>query len=138
MLVFFHKKIFTRITLIGLLCALAAPGHLLADGEKDKSAGPAKTAPAKPDAPAPGLTERERMLLDRVEQLEKRVAELEAKKTEGASSAASLGTGESTSAATAAPATNSTVVNVASPSLANLAKGADGVAPGKASSASPN
>src|SRR4029077_9496962 len=39
-----------------------------------------KAAKAKIDAPAPGLTERERWLLDRVEQLERRVTELEAKK----------------------------------------------------------
>ncbi|HYL83097.1 MAG TPA: outer membrane beta-barrel protein [Candidatus Angelobacter sp.] len=39
----------------------------------------AKPAAKKPDAPAP-LTERERWLLDRIEELEKRVAELESKK----------------------------------------------------------
>jgi hypothetical protein len=135
---FGQMRTFIWTLVAAFLCASSMPHVLLADDEKGKDTPSAKAIPAKPDAPAPGLTERERMLLDRVEQLEKRVAELEAKKTEGASSAASSGTGESTSAATAAPATNSTVVNVASPSLANLAKGADGVAPGKASAASPN
>lgn len=62
-----------------LLCTLIAPSLLLAEDEKDKSTAPAKAASAKPEAPAAGLTERERMLLDRVEQLEKRVAELETK-----------------------------------------------------------
>ena len=40
-----------------------------------KSEPPAKRVKAKVDAPAP-LTERERWLLDRVEELEKRVADL--------------------------------------------------------------
>src|SRR5438132_1837975 len=43
-----------------------------------KSEPPAKRVAAKVDAPAP-LTERERWLLDRVEELEKRVADLESK-----------------------------------------------------------
>jgi Putative beta-barrel porin-2, OmpL-like. bbp2 len=43
-----------------------------------KSEPPAKRVTAKVDAPAP-LTERERWLLDRVEELEKRVADLESK-----------------------------------------------------------
>ncbi len=50
-----------------------------ADDDKDKDTQPPKAAPAKPNAAGSGLTERERMLLDRVEELEKRVAELEAK-----------------------------------------------------------
>src|SRR5258708_11148799 len=43
-----------------------------------KSERPARPAVAKVDAPAP-LTERDRWLLDRVEELEKRVADLESK-----------------------------------------------------------
>jgi hypothetical protein len=50
----------------------------LADGDGTAKSAPNTSAPKK-DTPAPGLTERERMLLDRVELLEKRVAELEAK-----------------------------------------------------------
>ena len=71
-----------------ILCVLWAallgigitPGALLAadDGGTEKKAEPARPAVSKPEAPLP-LTERERWLLDRVEQLEKRVAELEAK-----------------------------------------------------------
>jgi hypothetical protein len=109
------------IALAGILSlGLGAPGRVLADdgGAKDSAAKDAGAAKAdaksdprggaktekKPDAPAP-LSERERTLLDRVEQLEKRVEELEAKssspkKTEGASEAAEVAprTGASTSA----------------------------------------
>jgi hypothetical protein len=70
-----------------LLCTVAVPWRALADDKTaDKNAGnlpakpaSAKPAPAKIDAPAPGLTERERWLLDQVEELKNRVAELEAK-----------------------------------------------------------
>ncbi len=51
-----------------------------------KSEAPAKREAAKVDAPAP-LTERERWLLDRVEELEKRVADIESKGNATASSA---------------------------------------------------
>jgi hypothetical protein len=60
------------------LSSSVAPGLLTADDEGNAHT-PSKAAPIKPDAPAPGLTERERWLLDRVEQLEKRVADLESK-----------------------------------------------------------
>lgn len=75
-----------KAAVVGLLLAVllyssTAPIRLLADEKGNDSS--AKTDGSKrnaPDvnAPAP-LTERERMLLDRVEQLEKRMAELEAK-----------------------------------------------------------
>jgi hypothetical protein len=45
----------------------------------DDTASAKSDAPKKTDAAAPALTERERLLLERVEQLEKRVEELEAK-----------------------------------------------------------
>ncbi|HEX3119586.1 MAG TPA: outer membrane beta-barrel protein [Candidatus Acidoferrum sp.] len=89
----FAKKFMWASTfgLAGIL-SLGAPGRAVADdggakdsAAKDASTGPAKTdsrsgakAEKKADAPA-ALTERERMLLDRVEQLERRVEELEAK-----------------------------------------------------------
>src|ERR1700694_5830510 len=60
-----------------LLGTSIVPSRLLAD-DNEASKPPAKPAPAKPDSPAP-LTERERWMLDRMEQLEKRVAELESK-----------------------------------------------------------
>ena len=68
----------TIITLLAsvLLCVGFYPALLLADGD-GKNEAP-KSPTEKMEAPAP-LTERERWLLDRVEQLEKRVAELETK-----------------------------------------------------------
>jgi hypothetical protein len=60
------------------LCISLTPGLLVADDE-GKGDSPAKDARIKPDVPAPALTERENWLLERVEQLEKRVAELESK-----------------------------------------------------------
>jgi hypothetical protein len=84
---FLQKRIPILTIWTALLCTLAAPALLRANDEKDKNTPPAKAAPAKPEAAAPGLTERERMLLDRVEQLEKRVAELETKGTPGVAGA---------------------------------------------------
>jgi hypothetical protein len=78
---FKQKKISILAILAALVCASIAPGLFGAEDDKDKHSQPPKVAPAKMDAPAPGLTDRERWLLDRVEQLEKRVAELEAKGT---------------------------------------------------------
>jgi hypothetical protein len=84
MRIFGKNKSFIWLALAGLLSSTVAPSGLFAD-DKDKSnnsassAVAAKTTPAKMETPAPGLTERERWLLDRVEQLEKRVAELESK-----------------------------------------------------------
>src|SRR6266436_10348339 len=66
------------IFLAAVMASSVAPGLLIADDEGNGHP-PSKAAPIKPDAPAPGLTERERWLLDRVEQLEKRVADLESK-----------------------------------------------------------
>jgi putative OmpL-like beta-barrel porin-2 len=77
---------------LAMILSLSAPGRVLADDDgsansaaKGASGGAAKSesdasakAGKKADAPLP-LTERERMLLDRVEMLEKRVEELEAK-----------------------------------------------------------
>jgi len=60
-----------------MLCIAAIPFHSLAD-DKEISNSPPKSVSAKPDSPAP-LTARERWMLDRMEQLEKRVAELESK-----------------------------------------------------------
>ncbi len=76
---FLQKRIQILTVLMAVFLISITPGFLLADDEKDKNTPPAKAASVKADAAAPGLTERERMLLDRVEQLEKRVAELEAK-----------------------------------------------------------
>jgi putative OmpL-like beta-barrel porin-2 len=70
--------------------------RLLAD-DKATSNPPAKAAPAKSDSPAP-LTERERWMLDRMEQLEKRVAELEAKSNPAEAKAAETAAAQPTTA----------------------------------------
>ena len=76
------KRGFIGLVLAVLLYSSGAPGVVLADAKNDGTPAekPEKAKPGtiKVEAPAP-LTERERLLLDRVEQLEKRMAELEAK-----------------------------------------------------------
>jgi len=74
-----QRRGFIWLVLAGLLYSSAVPGVVFADG-KDGDTPAAKTDTAKPraakvDAPVP-LTERERQLLDRVEQLEKQVADV--------------------------------------------------------------
>jgi hypothetical protein len=72
-------------------CAVVFPNRSFADDNAlGKSTGdaPAKSAPAKVDAPTPELTEREKWLLGEVEELKKRVAELESKSNPPASPAA--------------------------------------------------
>jgi hypothetical protein len=65
-----------------MLLTLSIPKPAQAD-EKDGNARADKSATKKVDAPTP-LTDRERWLLDRVEQLEKRVADLESKDSSSA------------------------------------------------------
>jgi Putative beta-barrel porin-2, OmpL-like. bbp2 len=81
-----------RLAAMALLVFGMAPGPVFADDQagSDSATKTEKTETVKPvtskaDAPAP-LTARERWLLDRVEQLEKRVAELESKSNARASS----------------------------------------------------
>src|SRR5271168_829068 len=81
--------------LLGVLFwSIGVPGNCLADEKPDEKAGEkaadkgksddsAKPSPVKMETPAPGLTERERWLLDQVEELRHRVAELEAKVNTG-------------------------------------------------------
>jgi hypothetical protein len=75
---FRRKTNFVSLVFAALFCASIFPGRVFADDKNDNNP-PAKAVPIKMDSPAPGLTERERWLLDRVEQLEKRVADLESK-----------------------------------------------------------
>jgi hypothetical protein len=95
-----------------LLCTLAVPNRSFADdktADKTKSDPPAKPDPAKAKNDAPALTERERWLLDQVEELKKRVADLEAKSNPNppaapdasAAEPSSVNTATSTVAATA-------------------------------------
>jgi len=73
----FELRRLVSLMLVALSWLVAVPGFVFADDDS-KSEPPAKPVTAKVEAPAP-LTERERWLLDRVEQLEKRVADLESK-----------------------------------------------------------
>jgi hypothetical protein len=105
-----------------LLCTIAVPRRSLADdktADKNTSDPPAKPAPAKPapikmDAPAAGLTERERWLLDEVEALKKRVADLESKANLPAAPAT-----EATSAQPGPPRTATSAPNAATSSIAS-------------------
>jgi hypothetical protein len=135
---FLQKKTPTLTMVIALVCACAAPGFLFADDDKDKNAPPAKAAPAKQDAQASGLTDRERMLLDRIEQLEKRVAELEAKEPKEAATAAPAEATEANRAASGAPAGNASVAKTTPPSSAGASTSAATVQPGTTSVAPSN
>ena len=75
-------------TLVLMTLYLSGPGQLWADG--DGKNDEAKAKPASLEVPSP-LTERERWLLDRVDQLEKRVEELEAKSNASAARAPETG-----------------------------------------------
>jgi hypothetical protein len=137
---FGQNKILSWLVGAGLLYSVAIPNRLLADdkGSKNDAAAPTSAKPAKVDAPAPGLTERERMLLDRVEQLEKRVEELEAKGSAGAPSVAPAGPAETNGAAIAAPGTNTAAVSPASPPSTGVAKSAGTIDPGTLPAAASN
>ncbi len=133
---FIQKKMSIFAIVAALLYTSTNPRLLLADDDKDKNTPPAKAATAKPDAPAP-LTERERMLLDRVEQLEKRVADLEANKPAEASPVAPVGSAETSAVAAGVPAANTTALNGGSPASINAAKSAGPIVPGAVSAAPP-
>src|SRR6266478_5175407 len=77
MRIFRQEGGFVWLVLAALLCSSAVPCRVFADDKESSTPAP-KSVPARPDSPAP-LTERERWMLDRMEQLEKRVAELESK-----------------------------------------------------------
>src|SRR5260370_21918259 len=105
----FKLKRLVSLMLAAVFCGSAVPVVAFADdGKGEPPVKPA--AAAKIEAPAP-LTERERWLLDRVEQLEKRVSDLEAK-----GNATTLPAGYA-SAAHPASANATASVGAASPSL---------------------
>jgi len=119
----FKWKRLGSLMLAGVFCGSAVGVSAFADDD-GKNQPPAKPAAVKIDAPAP-LTERERQLLDRVEQLEKRMAELEGKAQPAAPSSSEAPASRPT--AVAAPATarptagenaNSEVANVISSAAA--------------------
>src|SRR5467141_1999453 len=86
----FKMKRLVSLMLVAVSFGSAVPVIAFADdGKGEPPAKPAATP--KIEAPAP-LTERERWMLDRMEQLEKRVAELEAKGNPPAPTAAEVST----------------------------------------------
>ena len=104
----FKWKRFVSVMLVGLCCGSAARAMAFVDDDgKDK---PPTGPTARIEAPAP-LTERERRLLDRVEQLEKRVADLEEKAQPAAAvSSATPAGSDSSAASTASPIAGPTSV----------------------------
>jgi len=105
------ERIF-RLALAVMLCTTAIPLRSLADDKNSShpsaKAEAAKPAPAKPESAAP-FTERERWMLDRIEQLEKRMAELEAK---GNSSTPAGAVSRNAASRTNPPSENATVTAV--------------------------
>ena len=108
----FKLKRLVPLMLVAVSCESTVPIVAFAydDGKGEPPAKPA--AAAKIEAPAP-LTERERWMLDRMEQLEKRVAELEAKGNPPAPAAAEVSTTQ--------PSSPTSVITSAQPSGANVA-----------------
>jgi Putative beta-barrel porin-2, OmpL-like. bbp2 len=147
MRIFGVKKV-VSLVLVAVICGSTVPAFAATD-DNGKSEPPAKPVAAKVDAPAP-LTERERWLLDRVEQLEKRVADLESKDNSNLSPSADASAAQLSSATAAAsdvaaaapsvtagatPASSDSVSNdrVAVPGPQATEKGKSGAAqPGKA------
>jgi hypothetical protein len=108
------------LLLVTVLCARTVLVFAATD-DNGKGEPPAKRVAAKVDAPAP-LTERERWLLDRVEQLEKRVADLESKgnsNTSPATDASATQLSSSTAAASDVAAIAPSVTAPATPANSN-------------------
>src|SRR5437879_10620765 len=103
----FKLERLVSLMLLAASCGSAFPIVAFADdnGRGEPPAQPA--AVPKIEAPAP-LTERERWLLDRVEQLEKRVAELEVKGNLPAAPAASASATQPASSAAIDPSSRAT------------------------------
>jgi putative OmpL-like beta-barrel porin-2 len=94
----FKWKKLVLLMLVGVFCGSAVGVSAFADDD-GKGQPPTKSAAAaKIEAPAP-LTERERRLLDRVEQLEKRMAELEGEAQPTAAISGSTATSSDSSSA---------------------------------------
>jgi hypothetical protein len=90
----FEKACSCFVLFVALMATVVVPSRLLADDsnpetkpDKNSSHPPAKPAAAKVDSPAP-LTERERYLLEEVEELKRRVSDLESKANSSAPPAA--------------------------------------------------
>ena len=110
-------KQFLRLLRFSALSTILASPAVFADDDA-KTGTPTSTSAPKLDAPKPALTERERWLLDKVEQLEKRVAELESKSQPAASSTASAASPATATTPVAAVAAASTGAPIAVPDAA--------------------
>ena len=138
-----NVKIIVWLVVVTVVCGSTISGFASTD-DGGKSEAPAKRVTAKADAPAP-LTERERWLLDRVEELEKRVADLESKSDTAAVSAANVPAAQpsppnvATSVVAAIPgvAPGSTTVNPVAPSDPGAAVGPQATEKGKSGAAQP-
>src|SRR5258707_2584215 len=95
MLILGLKRV-VSLVLVAICYGSAVPVFASTD-DNGNSETPAKRVAAKVDAPAP-LTDRERWLLDRVEELEKRVADLESKGNASTSPAADASAAQLSSA----------------------------------------
>jgi hypothetical protein len=116
-----------------LLCFASPSIYALngtADDTKDDSSAKPAPKPAPPAKPGTGLTEREQWMLDRIEQLEKRVAELESKE----SGAPSTATAKPAASAPSAPNPAAATPAATTPSTTNASTATPAVS---ASSASP-
>jgi len=116
------KKV-VSLVLVTVVCGSTISVFASTD-DNEKSEPPAKRVATKVNAPAP-LTERERWLLDRVEELEKRVADLETKGTTttpsgvDASSAQPATLNAATSSIAATPSLTAATTPANSDSLSN-------------------
>src|SRR5271165_6603558 len=128
-----HEKRNTLVLLLLVISLCTISSAAFAD-DKD-SAAPAQpraaagnsVAPKNTDAVATGLTERERMLLDRVEQLERRVEELEAS---GKASATPTAAAPSAAAAPPTPSSVSAPSAAAKTATAAAVSGTPASVPG--------
>lgn len=127
------KKIHVLAGFLAFLWSVAATPSQAAPKDEGKDSPPDKTEAKKIETPTPGLTERERWLLERVEQLEKRVAELESRSQPVASATVepvaaqpapaevSLASVAPTSGSNSEPATASPAAASASPAVSQEA-----------------
>ena len=133
------QRFYPLLALPILLCSTFCNRVCADDGTKPSSTPVADTT-AKTTAtkPGSGLTEREQLLLDRVEQLEKRVEELEAKEHAGSPGASSAPAAANASV-TASPS-NSVAATSASPTATattGMSSSATTVQPAGTASATP-
>src|SRR6267142_1363657 len=117
----FKLKRLVQLMLVGVSCGSAVSTFAFADDESQGEPPAKPAAAAKIEAPAP-LTERERWMLDRMEQLEKRVAELEFKSNSPVAPATEISPPQLTSPnlSTSSLPTGATAAALAAVAIANV------------------